>query len=506
MSRYYLTTSIPYSSGEPHVGHSFEMIAGDAMARYQRLRGRDVYFLGGLDENSQRVSQAASAAGREPQAYADQIATRFQAAWDCVDVVFDDFVRTTEPRHLDAVRAFYQRAFENGDIYKGRYEGWYCGRCEAFYGVDELADERCPVHNARPEWVAEDNYFFALSRYEERLLELYEQRPDFVAPVSRRNEMLGFLRQGLTDFSISRAGKRWGIPLPNDPDHVIYVWFDALINYITGVGFGQPDPGGLFARYWPADAHVVGKDIVRFHAVYWPAMLMAAGLELPRQIVVHGWVSFAGQELSQSGGHVVRPAEVVERFGADALRYFLLREVAFERDGDFTWEGVARRYRDDLGNDLGNLVLRSTSMLGRYFGGVLPEPGEPTVLESELRAAEQTAWERAAHHFDAWRFHLALAAIWQYVTAANQYIDRTEPWKLARGGAGRGRLATVLASVLDTLPRIATMVRPVTPRAADAIEAHVGAAQAAVWGAEASALTPGQRVPGGPPIFPRLDA
>ena len=352
MSRYYLTTSIPYPSGEPHVGHSFEMITADAMARYRRLRGQDVFFLGGLDENSQRVSRSAGEEGIDTQTYVDQAAVRYQTAWDLVGVEFDDFVRTTEPRHLQTVQAFYSRVYDNGDIYKGRYEGWYCVRCEAFYGDEELVDGCCPTHRVPPEWVEEDNYFFALSRYQEPLLKLYEQRPDFVWPESRSNEMLGFLRQGLKDFSISRATGGWGLPLPNDPSHVIYVWFDALINYITGIGFGQPGGDDLFAQRWPADVHVVGKDIVRFHAIYWPAMLMAAGVEVPRQVCVHGWVNFAGEELSQSGGHVVRPAEVVERFGSDALRYFLLREVAYERDGDFTWEGMARRYQHDLGNDL----------------------------------------------------------------------------------------------------------------------------------------------------------
>ena len=506
MSRYYLTTSIPYPSGEPHVGHSFEMITADAMARYRRLRGQDVFFLGGLDENSQRVSRSARQEGIDTQTYVDQAATRYTTAWDLVGVEFDDFVRTTEPRHLQTVQAFYNRVFDNGDIYKGRYEGWYCVRCEAFYTDEELVENCCPTHRVPPEWVEEDNYFFALSRYQERLLELYEQRPDFVWPESRRNEMLGFLRQGLKDFSISRAGGKWGLPLPNDPDHVIYVWFDALINYITGIGFGQTGGNDLFEKRWPADAHVVGKDIVRFHAIYWPAMLMAAGVEVPRQVCVHGWVSFAGEELSQSGGHVVRPREVVERFGSDALRYFLLREIAYERDGDFTWEGMARRYQHDLGNDLGNLVLRSTSMLHRYLDGVAPELSDLTGRESELRAAEQTAWELAAHHFEGWRFHLALAAVWRYITAVNQYIERTEPWRLARDEAQRSRLNTVLAMLMDALPRIATMIRPAMPATADAIEAQLGVTdRPAVWAGDASAIEAGQRVPGGPPLFPRLD-
>ena len=506
MCPYYLTTAIPYPSGEPHVGHTFEMIAADAMVRYRRLLGEDVFFLGGLDENSQRVSRAAHEVGLGPQHFADAAAPKYLSAWESVDVTFDDFVRTSEARHHESVRAFYDRVLENGDIYKGRYEGWYCFRCEVFYSEGELVDKKCPVHETCPEWVEEDNYFFALSKYEKKLLDLYESRPDFVEPETRRNEMLGFLHQGLKDFSISRAGASWGIPLPNDSDHRIYVWFDALINYLTGIGFGQDTGTERVDKYWPANVHVIGKDIVRFHAIYWPAMLMAAGLELPIQIRVHGWVSFAGTELSQSGGHVVKPGEVIDRFGSDALRYFLLREVAFDRDGDFTWEAMARRYQDDLGNDLGNLVLRSTSMLGRYFDGVLPEANDVTELESELRAAEQKAWARTSDHFEHWRFHQALVATWQYIAAVNQYIDRTAPWKLARDDANRQRLQTVLYVVLDAVSRIATMIRPVMPRTADSIEMQLGLTGPTVpWGGHSGAMTAGHVVPGGAALFPRVN-
>ena len=506
MASYYITTSIPYPSGEPHVGHSFEMIAADTMARYRRLRGENVLLLGGLDENSQRVSRAARDLDMDPQMFADRISRRYIDAWDSVDVVFDDFVRTTEQRHHEAVYAFYDRVFQNGDIYEGRYEGWYCYRCEEFLTDEELVDQCCPVHHTSPEWVEEDNYFFALSKYEGRLLELYEERPDFVWPDTRRNEMLGFLRQGLSDFSISRAGASWGIRLPTNPEHAIYVWFDALINYLTGVGFGQDSKSRAFASRWPANVHVIGKDIVRFHAIYWPAMLMSAGLELPRQIAVHGWVSFAGEELTQSGGHVVTPAEVIERYGSDVLRYFLLREVAFDRDGDFTWEAIARRYQDDLGNDLGNLVLRSTSMLERYEDGIVPEIGKVTEIETSLQAMEQTAWEVTATNFENWRFHQALAATWKYINGVNRYIEQTEPWKLAREDSERHRLRTVLATVLDALPRISTMIRPVMPQTADDIDGQLGiSGNSASWGASKSVLSAGHKVPGGAALFPRLD-
>jgi methionyl-tRNA synthetase len=294
--------------------------------------------------------------------------------------------------------------------------------------------------------------------------------------------------------------------LPTNPEHAIYVWFDALINYLTGVGFGQDAKSRMFASRWPANVHVIGKDIVRFHAIYWPAMLMSAGLELPRQIAVHGWVSFAGEELTQSGGHVVTPSQVIDRYGSDVLRYFLLREVAFDRDGDFTWEAIARRYQDDLGNDLGNLVLRSTSMLERYEDGIVPEIGKVTEVETSLQAMEQTAWEVTATNFENWRFHQALAATWKYINGVNRYIEQTEPWKLAREDSERHRLRTVLATVLDALPRISTMIRPVMPQTADNIDGQLGiSGNPASWGASSSAFSAGHKVPGGAALFPRLD-
>ncbi len=509
MAKYFLTTAIPYASGEPHVGHAFEMIAADAYARFKRLRGVETLLLGGLDENSQRVSRQAEAQGLDTRTFVERTALLYTSAWKSVDVEFDDFVQTTQARHHAAVTEFYRRVAANGDVYKGTYEGWYCVACEAFYLGDELGEGLCPVHHTKPEWVAEDNYFFRLSRYQERLERLYAERPDFVIPATRRNEVVGFVRQGLRDFSISRATVKWGIPLPDDPEHVIYVWFDALINYITGVGFGQNGAGDSFAEWWPADAHVIGKDIVRFHAVYWPAMLMAAGLELPRQVVVHGWVGFEGEELSQSGGRVVRPAEVNARFGSDALRYYLLREVPFDRDGDFTWEGLARRYQDDLGNDLGNLVLRLTSMLQRYFEGRAPGADEPTEVEFELHAAADAAWTRAGDHLVNWRFHQALIAVWELVTAVNQYVDRTEPWRLARDSAKRGRLATALITALEAVRQIALMIGPVMPRTSIAIHAQLGLAppKPGDWEArEWNSLSPGHAVPGGPALFPRIES
>jgi methionyl-tRNA synthetase len=509
VSKYYLTTAIPYPSGEPHVGHSFEMIAADAIVRFKRLRGIDTYFLGGLDENSQRVSRQAEVEGMDPMTYVDEAAERYQAVWRSLDVGFDDFVRTTEPRHHKAVNEFFARVFANDDIYEGEYEGWYCVQCEAFYTDDELAEQMCPVHASKPEWVAERNYFFRLSKYQKPIVDLYESQPDFVLPEARRNEMLGIIRDGLRDFSISRASVSWGIPLPNDPNQRIYVWFDALINYITGVGFGQSDRTSDFDCWWPADAHVIGKDIVRFHALYWPAMLMSAGLPLPRHVVVHGWVGFEGAAMSQSAGHLVKPAEVISQHGSDALRYFLLREVPFDRDGDFKWDNMRRRYQDDLGNDLGNLVLRTTSMLGRYFEGLVPERGDLTEIESQLRAAADTSWTLAEGHYEGWRLHLALVASFDFVAAVNRYIDRTEPWRLAKDDGQRERLGTVLNTVLEALRHIAIQIHPAMPRTSTAILAQLGLppAGSGEWGGCGwTGLPVGHHVPGGKALFPRLDS
>ncbi|MBM4435757.1 MAG: methionine--tRNA ligase [Actinobacteria bacterium] len=507
--RYFVTTSIPYANGRPHIGHAYEMIAADAMARYKRLRGVPTLLLGGLDENSQNVAKEAAKEGLAPQAYVDRMADVFLATWRSLDVEFDEFVRTTQPRHHAATTELYQRIEAAGDIYRGAYEGWYCVSCERYYAADELVDGLCPSHRTKPDWIQEDNYFFRLSKYQQPLLDLYARAPDFIVPEARRNEVVSFVAQGLKDLSISRASVQWGIPVPNDPTQTIYVWFDAVINYITGVGFGPAGADGRFAAWWPAQAHVVGKDIIRFHAVYWPAMLMAGGVPLPEQIVTHGWVNFGGEKLSKSRGHVVYPREVIDLYGADALRYHLLREVPFDRDGDFTWESMARRYQADLGNDLGNLVLRTTSMVGRYLAGQAPPAGAGGALEDELRAAAATAWDDVERSVEGWRFHQALSAIWEFVTAVNRYIDRTEPWRLAKAPAPRARLQTVLATSLEAVRQIAMLIRPVMPPTSDAMHQHLGLVPPGPgeWEAARSwtGVPAGHRVPGGPALFPRVE-
>ncbi|MDA8216956.1 MAG: methionine--tRNA ligase, partial [Dehalococcoidales bacterium] len=354
MDKFYLTTAIIYVNALPHVGHALEMIATDALARYKRLTGYDVFFLTGTDENSLNAERRARELGIPPQAYVDQMAATIQSVWQKLNISNDDFVRTTEERHRQTCQNFFEKVRQNGDIYKSTYEGWYCVSCEAFRAEDELVDGCCPIHTGqKAEWISEQNYFFRLSAYQDRLLKHIEEHPEFIEPEIRRNEIVNFIKSGLQDFSVSRASMRWGIPVPGDPQQVIYVWFDALLNYLTGVGYA--DNPEMFAHYWPANLHVVGKDITRFHAIYWPAMLMAGGVPLPKQVFGHGFVYQKGERMSKSRGNVVDPAGIADEFGADPLRYYLLREVPFDRDGDFAWPTFVQRYNADLGNDLGNL-------------------------------------------------------------------------------------------------------------------------------------------------------
>lgn len=506
MSTFYITTAIDYPNANPHLGHALEKIGADAAARYRRLKGLDVLFSTGVDENSLNVAKTARQAGKSPQDFVDEMSPHFKTLWGDLNVSYDEFIRTTESRHVEASRKFFMAVHESGDIYKGKYEGWYCLSCESYYPDSDLVDGKCPIHGTRPEWLSEDNYFFALSRYEDRLLEHFDKNPDFVIPESRKNEVLGLIRQGLKDFSISRAGQDWGIPLPIDDSQVIYVWFDALINYVTLAGYGSDDE--RFAKWWPADVHVIGKDIWRFHAIYWPAMLMAAGLELPKTIVVHGFLDFGGKKMSKSAGIGVDPAEVIEKYGVDPLRYYLLREIPFQRDGSFTSERLDARYHNELGNDLGNLLNRAVSMLQRYRDGILPNPGPDTEAERALKTAAQRAWEAVNNGFDQWMFSEALSELWRFVGAGNRYVDATKPYLLASEGDAGGRLDTILYNLVEGVRNAALLAAPAIPGTADRIYAQLGlpAIEGAAWIEQRAwgGLSPGSRVPGGEPIFPRL--
>ncbi len=507
MSRFYLTTAIDYVNSRPHLGTAYEKVTADVIARYKRLCGVDARFLMGNDEHSQNVFQRARELGEEPVAFCDRMETAFRDVWTRLDLSFDDFIRTTEARHRISVTTLVSRMAEAGDIYDGVYEGWYCVSCEAFKQEKDLDDGNCPVHRKPPEWIREKNYFFRLSKYRDRLVDHYAQHPSFLEPEIRRNEILRLLEAGLDDISVSRTGQSWGIPVPSDPASVIYVWVDALINYISGVGYGTDD--GLFERWWPADLHVIGKDITRFHCVVWPAMLMSAGVELPRQVFGHGWVHWQGQKMSKSLGTVVDPLEAADRLGPDPLRLYLTKEIAFGADGDFTWDRFEKRYNVDLANNLGNLVSRLASMGTRYRQGRLaaPRSGPGPLAEAASRAV--TAYRNA---MDVYALHRGAAAAFDLIDAANEYIAREEPWATARDPERAAELDRQLWDVSEAVRIAAVLLTPVMPRSCAEILTRLGAPAAegglrldrdAAWigppGAE-------RRLAGGPPLWPRLDA
>ena len=466
--KYYITTAIDYPNAEPHIGHTLEKLAADAIARYQRLRGADTYFSMGLDENSQHVVKAAEAHQVDLPTWIERMDGAFRLAWAKLDISYDRWIRTTEESHFRASQEMFSRAQERGDVYKAIYSGWYCPNCNTFYHDGDLSDGRCPEHpTVALEWVEEENYFFALTRYSERLLAYIATHPRFISPPSRLSDVMSFFRQGLRDFAISRRINPqrpiWGVPVPGDPDQVLYVWFDALTNYLTAVGF--PDNGSQFARYWPADAHVIGKDIVRFHCLYWPAMLMSADLPLPRQIAVHGFITLEGRKISKSVGNVVSPIELVDDFGVDAARYSLLRSLSFNSDEDFTRVGLIQRYNDELANDLGNLLNRVVNMLKRYRQGVIPEAGVAGELELDLQRVAVEARQEAEKALEAWEIGRAIESIWTLVRRANQYLEQSEPWKLARDPARRLHLDTVLFSATEALRLLALYLAPFIPSA-----------------------------------------
>ncbi|HEX2513811.1 MAG TPA: methionine--tRNA ligase [Chloroflexota bacterium] len=534
MARYFLTTAIDYPNGPPHIGHSLEKIAADVVARYHRLRGDETFFCMGLDENSQNVITAAEANGVSAGEWIDRMDEAFRLAWREVQCSYDRWIRTTEPVHFRASQELFRRAQAAGDIYKGSYSGYYCPNCNTFYSAEELTPQgTCPNHpTTTPDWLEEENYFFALSRYTEPLLRHVEAHPGFIVPATWRGEILNLLRSGLRDFSVSRPvrsqrlveGRPWGVPVPGDPEHVIYVWFDALTNYLTAAGF--PDEPERFERTWPADAHVIGKDITRFHCLYWPAMLLSAGLPLPRSVAVHGFMTLDGQRISKTTGNIVDPVQVAQQYGADALRFYLMRDISFERDGDFTQANLIQRYNSDLANDLGNLLNRTVSMIGRYFEGVVQGPpaegmvqGPPAEgvaggdeRDAQLRRVAEEAGALTAAGIERWDFDGALDGTWSLVRRANQYIDENEPWKLARDPQQRGRLGGVLYGAAESLRLLGLYLAPVIPTAAARMREQLGlpALAPGAWHlqrgeARWGGLPPGTRVQRAQPIFPRIE-
>ena len=472
MSRtFYLTCAIDYVNSMPHLGTAYEKIAADAIARYHRLAGDTVYFLMGNDEHSTNVERAAKKEGMDPQSYTDGMASRFESVWATLELSYDAFIRTSEPRHHRAVQELFRRIHEHGDIFKGKYKGFYCVSCEAFKQEKDLVDGLCPVHRTQPDWIEEENYFFSLSKYQKPLLEHFKKHPEFLIPKTRRNEIVNVIESGLEDISISRPGTGWGVPLPLDPSQRVYVWFDALINYITAVGFAAEGEEDRFSRFWPANLHVIGKDITRFHAIIWPAMHMSAGVPVPQQVLGHGWVTFKGEKLSKSLGNIVDPLEVTAAYGPDPLRFYLLNEVPLDRDGDFTWDLFIERYNTELANDLGNLVSRSISMVVKYFEGSPPKicDLQSEGLDAELLSTANAAVENYRAAFERHAVDEAIAASWTLIRRANQYIEETAPWTLAKNPDQKARLATVMNALLESVRLTAILLTPVMPGKCDDI-------------------------------------
>jgi methionyl-tRNA synthetase len=521
---FYITTPIYYPSDVPHIGHGYTTVAVDALARWHRQAGDDTWMLTGTDEHGQKMMRAAAANGSTPQEWVDKLVTEsWYPLLETLDVANDDFIRTTQPRHEERVKQFVQAIYDRGYIYAGEFEALYCVGCEEFKTDSEIVDgtgpfeglKVCAIHSKPLELLQEKNYFFKLSEFQDRLLELYRSVPDFVRPDSARNEVVSFVKNGLKDLSISRSTFDWGITVPWDESHVIYVWVDALLNYATAVGYGSDDAGSdsaEFARRWPA-YHVVGKDILRFHAVIWPAMLMAAGVEVPRGVFAHGWLLVGGEKMSKSKLTGIAPTEITDVFGSDAYRFYFLSAIAFGQDGSFSWEDLSARYQAELANGFGNLASRTIAMIERYFDGVIPAAGDYSEADLRIQTTVADAAAAADAAMERFRPDEAIAAIWTIVDALNLYITENEPWSLAKDESQRERLGTVLYTAAEGLRALAVLLSPVTPKATEKLWVALGAAeslgalvdqglrQAGAWGA----LQPGTSVSGLAPLFPRVE-
>jgi len=504
LQTYYLTTAIDYVNARPHLGTAYEKIGADCLARYKRLAGFDTYFLMGTDEHSTNVEKEAASLGKDPQAYTDEMAVEFERTWAALHISYDQFIRTTDPMHKEAVRHIFQRIHDNGYIYEGDYEGLYCEGCEEFKVEKDLVDGKCPRHGTEPAHIKEKNYFFALSKFSERLRE-YIETTDFILPEIRRNEILKVIESGLEDVSVSRSGKSWGVPLPIAEDHVVYVWFDALINYVSALGFG-PEPGEKYQRYWPADCHIIGKDITRFHCLIWPAMLMAADIPVPKCVFGHGFVYNRGAKMSKTIGNIVDPVDLAGFFGADALRYLLLREIAFDRDGDFTVELFVTRYNAELANELGNLFSRTLSMTNRYFDGAVPPWREATAREYDRVAGGVVGEYRG--RMDGLHFDEGLAALWRAVQAANRYVEERKPWEQAKAGDTES-LGDTLRVLLEVLRMSSILCQPFMPEKAAEMRAQLGLdgdfSGLSLDEAESPGRDDWNEVGAAAPLFPRLE-
>ncbi|MCI6401365.1 MAG: methionine--tRNA ligase [Oscillospiraceae bacterium] len=506
--KFYITTPIYYPSDNLHIGHAYCSVMADTMARYKRIQGYDVMFLTGTDEHGQKIEEKAKAAGITPKQYVDHVVSGIKDLWKLMDISYDKFIRTTDDYHEKAVQKIFKQLYDQGDIYKGSYEGWYCTPCESFWTETQLVDGKCPDCGREVRRTSEEAYFFRLSKYQDQLIKLFEEHPEFLEPASRRNEMLNnFIKPGLEDLCVSRTSFTWGVPVTFDPKHIVYVWVDALSNYITALGYGSEDDS-LYQKYWPADIHLVGKEIVRFHTIIWPAMLMALNLPLPKKVLGHGWLILEGGKMSKSKGNVVDPVVLCERYGVDAIRYFLLRDIPFGSDGTFSNEALITRINSDLANDLGNLVSRTVAMVNKYFGGTIPTERTAGEFDEDLIALATATKAKVEAYADEMQFSQALTELWALISRTNKYIDETAPWVLAKDEANRARLAAVMYNLCEAIRIISILVSPFLPHTAPKIQVQLGAPaavlsweQAGEWGL----LPAGFSVQKGEIIFPRID-